>query len=926
MSDTTAIVGPDADGPAPSSKLKLAASLLRPGAGNPADAADDPFAGFAPERVDRSGESVGPYVLERLLGRGGMGAVYAARRVQGEFEQRVALKLLRVDRGGHAMIGRFRREREILARLQHPHIAHLLDGGIAATGEPWFALELVDGLPIVQHAAQARLGLGDRLQLFLMVCDAVAYAHRFLVVHRDLKPSNILVDRTGQVKLLDFGIAKLVDDGVPGSGALTQADERVLTPDYAAPEQILGEPVTTAADVYALGLLLFELLTGQPAHAYGRLGLGEAARRIESEPAIAPSRTLAESSGRTEPDTRGGLRADDLRGDLDAIVLKALRREPAQRYASVGDLAQDLQRHLAGYPVLARNGRASYRIGRAMRRHRVLLSATVLVLLSLVGGLVATLWQARAARQEADRANAVKALVLDMFHELDPEVPRAHELSAREMLDAGARRLESRLDQHPELQFELQGTLGRLYAKTGEVRSALPLLERARALARAQYGPDDARLSAVELDLASARMLATDFAGAERHCAEAERLDALSGKSDDEHRSRLLNLRATLAVRSDRFGDADRHARALVALEERRGDGRGLDFARALSRHAWVLMWSSRYPEAEATARRALEVSTSSGHDAAADGIGGVRSTLVNILSLQGRNAEAFEMVDAYHRAMLARLGDSHAMTIGARVQRATQLSHIGRLAESERELRAVMDARETMTEGVPFGGGLVMWVLGENLYAQGRAEEARAMLERGMALIRKSVGDTGKMALLVESDLGAVLAALGDVARSERTLAHARAGFEGRRAHDPDPLDALQSREAELLLARGDARGAVERIAQPLRNIERRLGPDHYEVTRARAVLGNAHLALRAFEAAEAELGLAHAGALRRYGAEDPRVLTLRFRHTQALDALGRKGAARELRASAEALAGDARNQGRARFDAIAWLAGHRP
>ena len=258
----------------------------------PLDIDADPLADFTAGADSRAGERVGVYRLTRLIGRGGMGAVYAALRVEGDFEQRVALKLLRTDRAAPQAVERFRRERAILASLQHPHIAVLLDGGITASGEAWFAMELVDGVPLIDYAQEHGLSLAMRLALFCQVCEAVAFAHRNLVVHRDLKPSNIMVDSQGRAKLLDFGIAKLIAPELElGERALTLADERVLTPDYAAPEQILGQPVTTATDVHALGLLLYELLTGRQAQTLSGLAWADMAQLCSAESPV-PSRAI----------------------------------------------------------------------------------------------------------------------------------------------------------------------------------------------------------------------------------------------------------------------------------------------------------------------------------------------------------------------------------------------------------------------------------------------------------------------------------------------------------------------------------------------------------------------------------------------------------------------------------------------------------
>ena len=332
------------------------------------------------------GQAIGPYVLVSLLGRGGMGEVWVAERRDGQFEQRVALKLLRKGIDSEGIRRRFVQERQVLARLDHPNIARLLDGG-TADGRPYFVLELVEGQPITEFSRERRLPLGERLLLVAKCCDAVDAAHRRLVVHRDIKPSNVLVTTDGQVKLLDFGIAKVLSAD-PGSADFTQVEERVLTPSYAAPEQILGEPVTTATDVYALGVLLYRLLTGVLPHARTATSPAQLASEVESETIEKPSRAV----GRADLE-QAGLPAHEsarlpalLEDDLDAIVLKALRREPDRRYPGAAALGDDLRRHLAGLRVEARPDTFSYRAGKFVRRHRGGVAAAALTLVGAARG------------------------------------------------------------------------------------------------------------------------------------------------------------------------------------------------------------------------------------------------------------------------------------------------------------------------------------------------------------------------------------------------------------------------------------------------------------------------------------------------------------------------------------------------------------
>ena len=334
----------------------------------------------------------GAYRLIRLIGAGGMGEVHLAERSDGQFEQRVALKLL--PRPTPGLIQRFRQERQILARLEHPNIARLLDGGVGEAHVPYFAMEYIEGVPIVEFGRQRELGVGAILRLFLLVCDAVQYAHRSLVVHRDIKPSNILVVADGTPKLLDFGIAKVLQE-TDGSDA-TRTNVRAFTPDYAAPEQIRGEAVTTATDVYALGIVLYELLTGTRPYKFRRDLLPEQA--ILASTAAVPSVAL------TAEKSAHGVRRRALRGDLDTIVLTAIAKEPERRYTTVEAFASDIRRHLDGLPITARAESTWYRARKFARRNRSGLAAALIVAAALVVATVVSVRQARIATEQAARA------------------------------------------------------------------------------------------------------------------------------------------------------------------------------------------------------------------------------------------------------------------------------------------------------------------------------------------------------------------------------------------------------------------------------------------------------------------------------------------------------------------------------------------
>jgi serine/threonine protein kinase len=366
--------------------------------------------------VSLAGQSLGPYRLLREIGRGGMGVVYLATRADDEYKKQVAIKLIQPGPPNKDLLRRFRRERQILASLEHPNIARLLDGGTTAQGVPYLAMEYIAGTPITQYCDEQKLSITERLKLFRRVCAAVQYAHQNLIIHRDLKPGNILVTADGEVKLLDFGIAKLLDTDSGPVASNTTSGLHLMTPEYASPEQIRGEPITTTSDVYALGVVLYELLTGHYPYRFKDRSLPEIIRVIcEQEPeppsrAISRVETHTEDNGRSQttisPETVSRTREGKLdklrarlRGDLNDISLMALRKNPQQRYRSVEQLSEDIRRHLEGKPVLARKATLAYRAGKFIQRYKTGVAAAAIILVILLGGIIATLRQASIARQ-----------------------------------------------------------------------------------------------------------------------------------------------------------------------------------------------------------------------------------------------------------------------------------------------------------------------------------------------------------------------------------------------------------------------------------------------------------------------------------------------------------------------------------------------
>ena len=433
---------------------------------------------------------IGPYCLLRPLGHGGMGTVWLAERVDGALQRAVALKLPHAaSLHQPSLAHRFERERDILAALEHPHIARLYDAGVTEAGQPYLALEYVEGQPLTTYCDEKQLPLRARIDLFLQVLEAIQYAHARLVVHRDLKPSNIFVTNDGQVRLLDFGIATLLDEGdTPRTHAATEWAHAPMTPDYASPEQIAHQPIGTASDVYSLGVVFYELVTGQRPYRLPRDTRGALEDAIlgvdPTKPSRMPTTETAAAQRSLHP---AGLRRQ-LRGDLDNIALLALRKNPAERYPSAEAFKQDLKRWLRNKPVHAHPGTWWYRTRKFVQRHKLPVAATALAGAGMLAGLAVALDQAAIARRESQRTKAVQDFLVGLFNEADPARAQGRELTVRDLLARGERELQAKLGAEPDLNAALSGVLIDIYDKLGDNKPALPLAEARRDLMVRSHG------------------------------------------------------------------------------------------------------------------------------------------------------------------------------------------------------------------------------------------------------------------------------------------------------------------------------------------------------------------------------------------------------------------------------------------------------
>ncbi|MEM9593299.1 MAG: tetratricopeptide repeat protein [Acidobacteriota bacterium] len=650
------------------------------------------------------GERLGPYRLERRIGMGGAGVVYLATRADGAFDQRVAVKVLRPTMASGETIRRLQDERQILANLDHPNVARVFDGGTTTHGLPYLVLEHVDGEPIDRYCDSRRLGSAERLALMRQVCDAVHYAHQNLVVHRDLKPSNILVTAEGRVKLLDFGIAKILDSGVVGAeGKSTEVWVRPMTPSYASPEQIRGEAVTTATDTYALGVLLFELLVGRLPYAVGGKSLSELERLVCELPAPRPSQAM----GDLEPELRERLAGNrgvspktqrtSLEGDLDTIVEVCLRKEPGQRYGSVRELGDDLRRHLENFPVLARRESRAYRWRRWLRRNRLPAALTASAAAFVVAWGIHATWLLDRVAAERDGARATLDFVKGIVRLADPERAGDEQWTLRQVLDQRSESLDRAFPHQPRIRAELSGLLGQIQLSLGEHEQAQGLLERSLRTWDSLPDPDSAEQVRTLVSLGEVERERGNYTAAAEKARRA--LDLALRDHGDRHPLTVLALNLDVTVFCYR-GDLE------PALEPAR---RALDLAQevltpedprhveALTNLAYVRKGLGDLDEAEVLYRRALEL----------------------------------------HRSLWP---GPHPLTADLLANLAALLHRQKRWGEAERLSRESLTMRRTFFDPEDRRIAQSLYNLSQTLRALGRSEEARATLEEALAvLLRRS-------------------------------------------------------------------------------------------------------------------------------------------------------------------------------------------
>ena len=819
-----------------------------------------------------AGERIGPYKILRRIGTGGMSEVYLGVRADDEFQKRVALKIIRHDLGTEDRVRRFRTERQILAGLDHPAIAKMLDGGTTESGLPYFVMDYVEGVPIDEYCDRSRLSVRERLELFLTVCSAIQYAHQNLIVHRDVKPSNILVTAEGQVKLLDFGIAKLLrPDLVALEMEHTATWVRPMTPRYASPEQVQGKLVTTASDVYSLGVLLYELLTGhlpyrlegrpptelgrlvvdqepeRPSTAIGRVETGMSRRAPET-----PVTLDSVSQARATPPPQ--LRRQ-LSGDLDNIVLMALRKEAQRRYASAEQLAEDVRRYLKGLPVLARKDTLSYRTAKFVRRNWLGVGVAAAFVLLLVGFALTMALQARRiaherdqAKVERDRAEQVVGFMQKIFEVSDPAEAKGEEISAREILDRGAARVQQDLKNQPEVRATLIAAIGNVYKSLGSYDRARELLEEALATREQLYPGDSTQVA------------------------------------DSLHDVGLvLDLQGNPAA-------AETFLRKALAMRQKLAGGQHPPVAASLNLLGSVVRRQGRYEEAAELYRMALSMEPTLGmHETVMSAKNDLAALLVEVGDPKGAEPLLHEAL-----GMCRQLFGEKSLPVAQGMSNlGAVLGMQGKYVEAEPYLRGALALyRKLLDVDHPVLADSLN-NLAKLLQRKSEFDAAEALLREALRIERKRLGPRHPKVALRAFNMSELLQDQGKLGEAE---AFARESLEIRRGSlgsDHADVGSSLSRLGDVLVEAGQPREAEPVLRESLRILEAALPSDHWRTANARSLFGRCLAAQGMFEEA-GPLLLAGYEALRDQPRVEPRYV--HGAHTRLVsfyEALGKPEAA---------------------------------
>ena len=738
------------------------------------------------------GENIGNFRIVSEIGRGGMGIVFLAERTGGEFEQKVAVKILKRGIDSEEIVRRFSRERQIQASLDHPNIARLIDGGTTNDDLPYFVMEYIEGLPLIKFCETTNIQLNEKIALFLKICSAVSYAHQHLIVHRDLKPSNIVVAGDGTLKLLDFGIAKILGNET-GDTHLTQPSNRMLTPEYASPEQVRGDTITTASDVYSLGVILYELLTGRRPYDFKMRSVEETYRLICNEEPVSPD---TNTNPRLDPDLRN-------------IVLFALRKEPGRRYASVEQLSEDLRRFEAGLPVMARADTFVYRASKFGQRNKVGVAAAAVIVLTLLGGILATGWQARHAQQEKAKAESVNAFLVGMLKYSNPIYKAlqkgGHEATINDVLDEAAKRLnDGEFDSQPGVKADIERTVANAYFGQNRFDSGEGHLRNYVTLTNQIYGEKDPKtvdalalwagllfakanitesenlyrqvLPALRLERINGNIKSEDLATALTNFGYVRRTQGDSKEAESLFREALsLNpqispdevnyvngttpsvLASTLADQG-RFDEALEIARKAVEDSRPSGEAETPTFGFSLTVYSGFLTEKNDFVEADKNLKEAETIFRKNLSSTALWLGDNLRNQAASDYS-QGKYAEAIEKADETLK-IYAVFGTHYDHYPTALIVKGLSLAKTGNTADGEKLLREAVEIRTSTLPADHYWVALANSSLGECLMIEKKYNDAEPLLVESYESLKSSQGKSNPRTELAMQRLVALYAA----------------------------------------------------------------------------------------------------------------------------------------------------------------------
>lgn len=729
------------------------------------------------------GKQIGNYLIDGEAGVGGMGLVYSGKRNDKEFEQKVAIKILKHGISSDYLLKRFQIERQTLANLQHPNIARLMDGGRTNDGLPYLIMEFIDGTPITQYCSEKKLTIEQSLNLFRLVCSAVQYAHQNLIVHRDLKPGNILVTKDGTPKLLDFGIAKLIDEDLSDMGdGLTKTGMWHLTPEYASPEQIKGEKITTASDIYSLGVLLYQMLTGVQPYKITNNSPSYISKIITEEKIIKPSEKVYERTDEEGRQFVSDKLSSKLKGDLDNIVSKAMHKDPLRRYASVEQFSEDIRRHLTGLPVIAQKDTAGYRLNKFIKRHKVGFITSVGFVLFLIISLVAIYWQAQIASKERDNAKlealkveTVNKFLQDMLSAADPtEVGR--DVKVYDVLHKSALNLEKGFADQPGIEAAIQKTIGITFTNLGEYDEAKPHLDRSLLLNEKIYGKESVQAAESNYALALYYHWIGDLKTADSLYTKSLKIFRTDNNTPKRILAGAINDYGILMADNARYDKAKiLHEESLDLFLKYAGE-KDKETATAYNNLAIVLQELKELDKAEQYFNKALQLNI--------ELLGEDRpevSTNYNNLAFIYVEKEKFDKAEEYFRKSLLLkekyFGKEHSMVGFALANLSAIQERIGKYDEAEKNILASIKNLSSSVKPDHIWMGMSCFRYGKILIDKGEFSKAETYLNKALRIQKDNYSLDHPNVISTESELGVVYYHLNKLTEAEKYLT---SGYEG--------------------------------------------------------------------------------------------------------------------------------------------------